>query len=151
MMVHAFNLTQKAESGGCLPCLGQPGVPGHPGLHKRGKKALVKVTHGHSSEATHLLCRVCFLSLHSLLLHPSLLPFLPPFPLKDTNLFSCNSWSQWQDTVSAGLTWRYPSAGEHGSLEAPRVCSFLVLLSFLNPHILLGSWPSLCLKGNCSL
>lgn len=123
-MVHAFNLTQKAESGGRLPWLGQPGVPGHPGLHRRGKKVLVKVTHGHSSEATRLLCRVCFLSLH-LLLHPSLLPVLPPFPLKDTNLFSCNSWSQWQDTVSAGLPWRCPSAGSTALWRLHRGAVFL--------------------------
>lgn len=80
-MVHAFNLTQKAESGGRLPWLGQPGVPGHPGLHRRGKKVLVKVTHGHSSEATRLLCRVCFpLSISYFI--PLFFLFSHHFPLK---------------------------------------------------------------------
>lgn len=72
-------------------------------------------------------CAEYVFSLSILSFHPSLLPFLPPFPLKDTNLFSCNSWSQRQDTVSAGLTWRCPSAG---STALWRLHQYAVFLSF---------------------
>lgn len=145
-MTHAFNLTREAELGGYLQCLGQPGVPGHPGLHR--KQSLVKVV---LLILTVLKGSICWIK-HGFFpssfpltssLSSSFSPFLPLFPLKNTNLFSCNigandrTGSQWANVKvslrSQGCTalWRLQGCA-----------CFLALSSFLNSHTLLGSSPS---------